>query len=718
MNSFGFGGHKRRLSMKIRLLVITVVTGCAVVGWAVAERSVVSLDGTWEVGQSVEPDTIPDLFERSAPVPGLLDMAEPAFSEVGKKSELRRYFWYRRVFSLGQEATPSALLKIHKAKYGTVVYLNGQMVGEHLPSFTAAIMDVTPALRFGQENELVIRVGADREVLPAGQPTGWDFEKYLYLPGIYDTVEIILAEYPRIENIQIVPQIESGTVRVITEITNGNEEKEFRLGIEIQEGESAKRVAQQDSMARLLRPNEKITVEEVVPLPAAKLWSPEKPFLYEVRVGTGGDSGKARFGMRQFRMDRGNGQALLNGNPYYLRGSNITIYRFFEDALRGGKPWDRDWVRGLHRKLKSMNWNSLRYCIGFPPDFWYDIADEEGFLIQDEFPIWTLFDKPEELSAEKIIPEYVEWMRERWNHASVVIWDAQNESNTDETGKALKAVRHLDLSNRPWENGWAEPQSPNDTVEAHPYLFSGLWMKRGPFRLSDMAGLDGVPHLMERQKRFQVPIIINEYAWLWLQRDGTPTSLTGEVYEDLLGKESTADQRRELYAHYLAALSEFWRAHRHTAGVLHFCSLGYSRAGDVPRPKGGATSDHFIDLDSLTLEPYFEKYVRDAFNPVGVMVNFWDEEVEAGAQRDIQVYVVNDLAEGWEDQVELRIEKDGVKVQSRKHLFVVAPSGQQVFPFGVTFPREAGEYRLSAVLEDGSGEGVESFRLFRIIEKK
>ena len=38
-----------------------------------------------------------------------------------------------------------------------------------------------------------------------------------------------------------------------------------------------------------------------------------------------------------------------------------------------------------------MNWNSLRYCIGFPPDFWYDIADEVGFLIQDEFPIWYLW---------------------------------------------------------------------------------------------------------------------------------------------------------------------------------------------------------------------------------------------------------------------------------------------------------------------------------------
>ncbi len=82
---------------------------------------------------------------------------------------------------------------------------------------------------------------------------------------------------------------------------------------------------------------------------------------------------------------------------------------------------------------------------------------------------------PEKVQAEKIAPEYVEWMRERWNHPCVVIWDAQNESNTAETGKALNTVRHMDLSNRPWDNGWAEPQSLTDCVEAHPYLMINLF---------------------------------------------------------------------------------------------------------------------------------------------------------------------------------------------------------------------------------------------------
>lgn len=49
------------------------------------------------------------------------------------------------------------------------------------------------------------------------------------------------------------------------------------------------------------------------------------------------------------------------------------------------------------------------------------------------------------------------WMRERWNHACVVIWGAQNESLSAETGKARDAVRHLDLSNRPWDSDWGLP---------------------------------------------------------------------------------------------------------------------------------------------------------------------------------------------------------------------------------------------------------------------
>ena len=232
--------------------------------------------------------------------------------------------------------------------------------------------------------------------------------------------------------------------------------------------------------------------ELTVPVPDAQLWTPEDPFLYEL-------DGRHRrrrvpHAVRHAHLSRPirrRGRAMLNGQPYYLRGSNVCIYRFFEDAERGHLPWDRDWVRKLHRRFKEMHWNSLRYCIGFPPELWYEIADEEGILIQDEFPIWYSAAKdgwPEAITPEHLAVEYTEWMRERWNHPCVVIWDAQNETANDRViAAAIQQVRGLDLSQRPWDNGWGTPQQPGDISEGHPYRSSNPGFRLREFRPREAA---------------------------------------------------------------------------------------------------------------------------------------------------------------------------------------------------------------------------------------
>ena len=700
------------------LAVLAVLLGCASNSFAVktGTRKVINLNGEWEVEQGGM-DSAPAQFGHKVPVPGLVDMAEPAFAEVGKKSEKRQAFWYRRTFKVKGEIPDVAILKIHKARYGTKVWLNGEVAGEHLPCFTPALLDVKKLLKgAGEENELVIRLGADRESIPEGQPGGWDFEKYKYIPGIYDSVELILTGRPYIVNVQTVPDISAGEVRVITEMQWPDESGRGSVAYEVVEAKTGRSVGSLEVSDVPSSPGQTTKLDVVIAIENCRLWSPEDPFLYELKVNTGGDAVKVRFGMRSFRFDPETKRAILNGKTYYMRGTNVCVYRFFEDDDRGDKPWDKKWVRKLHRKFKSMHWNSIRYCIGFPPELWYEIADEEGFLIQDEFPIWLLDRAPEDPKAEKIIPEYVEWMRERWNHACVVIWDGQNESVTVETGKAIGAVRRLDISNRPWENGWAEPQNPTDFVEAHPYLFIKGWQGKESFRLSDMAKVSGMPYLRDAQKRLGVPIVINEYGWLWLTREGEPTCLTDNVYKSLLGADSTTEQRRELYAKYLAALTEFWRCHRECAGVLHFCGLTYSRPGDKPRPEGGATSDHFANLDKLTFEPNFEKYVRDAFSPVGIMVDFWDEEVAPSARRQVKVFVINDLYENWEGTVELRIVRGKKVVSSQSKPCTVAGLGREILTFEEKFPAEIGKYRLEAQLISKAGNGATSFREFEIAQ--
>ena len=685
-------------------------------------RLVIDLNGTWEIAEGGA-DSVPAVFERKVPVPGLVDMAEPAFEEVGKKSPKRQAFWYRRTFTLDKALPDVAILKIHKAKYGTKVLLNGNLVGEHLPCFTPALLDIRPFLRTaGQQNELIVRIGADRESLPEGIPTGWDFEKYLYIPGIYDSVELILAGAPYIQRIQTVPDIEQRKVKVVAEIENVDARQSFDLYFRLREARTGINVESGAVGIANAAGKQKLTVSFEIPIKDCNLWSPEDPFLYELKLATEGDDTSVRFGMRSFRFDKSTGRAVLNGKTYFMRGTNVCVYRFFEDADRGDKPWRAEWVRNLHRKFKDMNWNSIRYCIGFPPDFWYDIADEEGFLIQDEFPIWLLSEAPEKPIAEKIIPEYTEWMQERWNHACVVIWDAQNESVTEETGKALEAVRHLDLSNRPWDNGWAPPQSQDDCIETHPYFFSKLWNEYWAddrhFALSDMANISGRPSVRNEQQNQRLPIIINEYGWLWLNRDGTTTCLTGSVYEKLLGPDSTTAERRLLYARYLAALTEFWRCHRECAGVLHFCGLGYSRAGDKPRPEGGATSDHFIDLEKLTFEPNFEQYVRDAFSPVGLMIDFWAEQLDTGSQREFEIILINDLPAFFKGPVRLAIERDGMTVAEKSKNCQIDGLGRMVLAFDMEIPKEEGQYQLVAELTRPDGTKVRSLRDFKVLARR
>ncbi len=680
----------------------------------VQTRRVLSLDGEWQVAQG-SLNIIPETFDHVVPVPGLIDMAEPVFEEVGLKSKQREAFWYRNVFSLSDSAADFAILKIHKAKYGTRLYINRQFVAEHWPCFTPGYFDIKNYLRDkGEENEIIIRVGADRESMPEGRPSGWDFEKYRYIPGIYDHVELILSGSPRIVNVQIVPQIESSSVLIVTEIESDDQVWQGRLSFNVSEKVSGNRTAPDTSSIIHLEKKQKKIISKTISIENCHLWSPEDPFLYELVVNTGKDAVKIPFGMRSFRFDRKTGRALLNGKPYMMRGTNVCIYRFFEDSLRGDKPWRTEWVQRLHEKFKTMHWNSIRYCIGFPPEKWYGIADEVGFLIQDEFPIWLLSKAPEYPLSSFIREEYEAWMRERWNHPCVVIWDGQNESRTKETGKANQTVRHLDLSNRPWENGWESPQSPNDVMESHPYLFiKGFKDGKEFFKFKDIAGVSSVPPANKNETRYKIPVLINEYAWLWLNRDGTTTTLTKNWYNNYFGLHSTAEERFSLYARYLAALTEFWRSSRHYAGVLHFCGLGYARSGLLPRPEGGATSDHFIDLEALTFEPHFEKYVRDAFSPVGIMLDFWKEKIEPGHTEDVKIILINDLPDEWQGEILLYIEEGKNNINEHVNVCTVPSLGKKTMSFNLNFPSRQGEYNLVAEIRV-TGEKVKSLRRFKI----
>lgn len=667
-----------------------------------SERRIISLDGTWNIAQG-DMDRIPDGFTHRIPVPGLADMAVPAFKDVGYKSALRQAFWYERTFTLPGKIPANAILKIHKAEYGTRVYLNGRLVGDHLPCFTPALFPVKSFLRGdNQPNTLIIRVGAFRDSVPPTIPNGWDFEKIKYIPGIYDSVDLILSGTPSIVNVQTAPEIKSHSVLVQVDLHNSGGAITLPVRFTVREKLSRKIVGSLKTAPIAIPGGGEKIAEVRIPIKSMHLWSPETPFLYTLETNTGHDRVQTVFGMRQFYFK--NGKAYLNGKPYYMRGSNICIFRFFEDPERGDLPWNKAWVRKLFASFKKFHWNAFRFCIGYPPDFWYRIADEEGYLIQDEFPIWYGGQWPPELKSDELAKEYAEHMREAWNHPCVVLWDAQNESISTQTGPAIHKVRKLDLSHRPWDNGYGAPDSPGDSYESHPYLF-----QNPNFKLADLASFPWVPQGNARSNTGKNAIIINEYDWLWLNRDGTPTTLSQQVYQNILGPNSTVAQRRLLYARYMAAITEFWRCHRACAGVLEFCGLDYSRPG-------GQTSDHFINVAKCEFEPDFLKYMSDACNPIGVMLNFWGDKVPQGEKRTISAILINDLYKGYHGKVTLRLLQDGkILSEQTKPLFLPA-LGQKTISFPFQFPVTSGSYQLQAVwIQPHHQHQIISHRYFQIL---
>jgi len=433
------------------------------------------------------------------------------------------------------------------------------------------------------------------------------------------------------------------------------------------------------------------------------------PNLYNLELETNGDKATTRFGMRKFEVLKGTNTYALNNNQYYLRGTNICFFRFAEDHHREDKPWDEEWVRKMFRQFKHMNWNSVRFTLGFPPEFWYRIADEEGMIIQDEYSIWVFNNRQLGHSKEQLVKEYSAMMADHWNYPSVCIWDAQNESpekGNEQIKEAVGEVRHLDLSNRPWNVGWSMYNDPTDAWEEHPYLFfsafnTGLEMGNGAFELEHLNKRDPLTIL---SGKYGNPLCLNEYAWLWLSRDGLPTLLTEKGYETNFPN-ATVDERFEFYAYTLASLTEYWRTQR-PAVLHHFCGLAHSFDGCY-------TSDNFKDIETLEYTPYFEQYVRPAFNPMGVCVFNWSKNFRSMKRTgyNIPVVVLNDYSENYSGKVSLKLIKDGEVLVESTEDYKLNPSGKQVCYINLKFPKKAGDCLLvGEVVDPVTNEKIQSVR--------
>jgi hypothetical protein len=187
------------------------------------------------------------------------------------------------------------------------------------------------------------------------------------------------------------------------------------------------------------------------------------------------------------------------------------------------------------------------------------------------------------------------------------------------------------------------------------------------------------------------PPLINEYGWLWLNRDGSPTLLTENVYAQLMGTNVTARERLDRYVYLLGAKTEFWRAHRQYAGIIHFVYLTCSYPGVY-------TADHFADVTRLKLDPAFADYLGEAFKPLGVYINFFQPTLKASVTREFAVMLVNDESRPSRGQLRLLLESKSGKVLARaQQPFALAALGAATHRLSLTIPSATGDCVLRAV---------------------
>ena len=639
------------------------------------------------------------------------------------------YNWYKRKVFIDEKFKDEQLfLTIKKSQYVTRVFVNGHEVGASMECYTPMDFNITSAVKYGSDNEILIQVG-DRAWLPSEAAGGTDKEKVHYLPGIWDDVFITATGKMRVDKVLFLPSLAKGLVTVKTLVRSlyppqmlyGDKMKDScKIEFCVKEKTTGRIVGKKMIEGEAKRDN-RTYFETSISLDNPKAWTPDSPFLYEGEVSVYDqdelvDRYSVNFGMRDF--SRKGKFFTLNGDKFYLRGSNITLQRFFEDPDCQALAWDREWVKKLMVDLpKSIDWNAMRICVGIVPDFWYDLCDEYGIVLQNEWLYWQNHGWDEQVRKE-----YTNWVWSDGNHPSIVIWDAINENWDSYIGNTLiPKLKELDPT-RIWDAGYmtSDQMGTNDEMdEPHPYRALTLmhsselndYFKNNPYNLGALhENWVGFSSILDAG----VPQLVNEYGWIWLWRDGRPSKLTLNNYNYYLGENATPEQCRELQAYWLELETEWLRSERSVGGILAFCHLTNNY---------GFTGDWFInDIKDLEPSPAF-RWFKHCFAPSAVFIDLADrrytkhlEPLKPGSDLVFNLVGVNDLNKESSGKVLLKLlDEKGTIISTQEESIVIEPFGKRLQPCLLKLPSKSGGYLLIAEYhEKGRAKPVLSRRYLKV----
>jgi len=418
----------------------------------------VNLNGLWDY--AITPDTAasapPFAGRILVPFP-----VESALSGVMTNFDENSKLWYHRSFVV-PAAWHDRRVRLH---FGAVdwhceVWVNGHGIGRHQGGYDAFTFDITDALRWQGVEEVTVCVTDPTE---GDQPRGKQSRKpegifYTATSGIWQTVWLEPVPATCIDSVKTVPDVDAKTLHLRVAANN------LSAGLQVEAIASASG----REVARVTGP---AGTDLVMNLPDARLWSPDDPFLYDLKITLRDgdralDSVASYFGMRKISLRR-------DGNDFMEIALNNQIdfevgtldQGFWPDGIYTA-PTDEA-LRSDIEFLKKAGFNLVRKHVKVEPDRWYYWCDKLGLLVWQDMPSANNATPAGRRDFEEELARMVNGLD---NHPSIIVWILFNEGwgqydTEDLAGWLLKMdpSRLVDDA-----SGWTDMHA-GDLIDMHNY---------------------------------------------------------------------------------------------------------------------------------------------------------------------------------------------------------------------------------------------------------
>ncbi len=346
--------------------------------------------------------------------------------------------WYAKEFVVPAEKKGEKIYIYFEGIYNrSTVYLNGKLVGNRPNGYMSTLYDLTPYIRYGENNVLKVTVDHTRE----------NDSRWYTGSGIYRDVYLVYANPVHVDLWGIFFHADKVTSRkadVAVETTLRNfssKQAKVKLVQTIYDVDGGK-VVTESSKSVSLDAGDSLTQIQKMSIARPKLWSISSPQLYTLKTtvyvdGKKTEENSRKVGIRTLTFDPNNGFA-LNGTWMKLKG--VCIHH--DAGCLGSAVPVEVWRRRL-QTLKEIGCNAIRMSHNPQAPVLYDLCDELGFVVMDEaFDEWE-YPKRKWVSGWNVgtpgfqgsADFFNEWcerdvrdmvLRDR-NHASIIMWSIGNE---------------------------------------------------------------------------------------------------------------------------------------------------------------------------------------------------------------------------------------------------------------------------------------------------